>query len=93
MDRGNTVGVRELRQNLSAYLRRVAVGESFEVTERGRKVAVLSPLPEESTPLKRLVASGRAGKPEGDVLELGSPQGPPSSPLSGALEREREERG
>ena len=28
------VGVRELRQNLSVYLRRVAKGESFVVTER-----------------------------------------------------------
>jgi len=93
MDSDNTVGVRELRQNLSAYPRRVAVGESFAVTERGRKVAVLSPLPEESTPLGRLVSSGRAGRPEGDVLELGPPPGSPSSRLSDALEAEREERG
>jgi prevent-host-death family protein len=31
------VGVRELRQNLSKWLRRVANGESFEVTDRGRQ--------------------------------------------------------
>jgi hypothetical protein len=36
------VGVRELRQNLSVYLRRVLKGESFEVTDRGRTVAVLA---------------------------------------------------
>lgn len=40
MDR---VGVRELRQNLSVYLRRVRSGESLEVTERGEPVAVLQP--------------------------------------------------
>lgn len=85
------VGVRELRQNLSAYLRRVAVGESFEVTERGRRVAVLSPLPEESTPLSRLVTSGRAEAPKADVLDLGVPEGPPSRQLSDALEEERED--
>lgn len=84
--------MRQLRQNLSAYLRRVAVGESFEVTERGRRVAVLSPLPEESTPLSRLVTSGRAEPPIGDVLEIGLPEGAPSTRLSDALEEEREER-
>lgn len=88
----NRVGVRELRQNLSAYLRRVAVGESFEVTERGRRVAALTPLPDQSTPLARLIASGRAEAPAGDVLELGPPKGPPSSRVSDALAAEREER-
>jgi prevent-host-death family protein len=93
MNDGNTVGVRELRQNLSAYLRRVAVGESFEVTERGVRVAVLAPLPEESTPLGRLVSSGRASRPDGDVLDLEPPPGSSSSRLGDALETEREERG
>jgi prevent-host-death family protein len=41
MDR---VGVRELRQNLSVYLRRVRRGEALEVTERGEPVAVLQPI-------------------------------------------------
>lgn len=39
----NTVGVRELRQNLSRYLARVKEGETLAVTERGREVARLSP--------------------------------------------------
>ena len=39
------VGVRELRQNLSVYLRRVRRGEPLVVTERGRPVATLQPLP------------------------------------------------
>lgn len=34
--------MREIRQNVSAYLRRVEAGEMFEVTDRGRPVAVLS---------------------------------------------------
>jgi len=45
------VGVRELRQNLSKYLRRVLSGETLEVTEGGRPVAVLAPLREEATAL------------------------------------------
>lgn len=34
--------MREIRQNVSAYLRRVEEGETFQVTDRGRPVAVLS---------------------------------------------------
>lgn len=37
------IGVRELRQNASAHLRRVAAGESFCVTDRGQPVAVMMP--------------------------------------------------
>lgn len=38
-----SVGVRELRQNLSRYLDRVKAGEALDVTEHGRLVARLSP--------------------------------------------------
>jgi prevent-host-death family protein len=38
------IGVRELRQNASRYLARVADGESIEVTDRGRAVALLIPI-------------------------------------------------
>lgn len=39
----STVGVRELRQNLSKYLDRVKAGEDLVVTEHGREVARLIP--------------------------------------------------
>jgi prevent-host-death family protein len=80
-------GVRELRQNLSVYLRRVLDGHSFEVTERGRPVALLVPLPTASTPLTRLVASGRAAAPKGDLVDLGPPGDAPSRRGSEALSR------
>jgi len=86
------VGVRELRQNLSVFLRRVAAGQSIEVTERGRAVAVLAPLPDTSTPLGRLIAAGRVTIPSGDLLDLAPPDGPVSNQLSDALQAEREER-
>jgi prevent-host-death family protein len=35
------VGVRELRQRASEILRRVEAGETIEITDRGRPVAVL----------------------------------------------------
>ncbi len=87
-----TVGVRELRQNLSKYLRRVARGEAFRVTDRGRPVATLGPLPEESTPLDRLVASGKLIRCSLDLVSLGQPQDFPAQiPISKALDQERSE--
>ncbi len=41
-----SIGVRELRQNASKYLRLVEAGETIEVTDRGRPVAHLTPLEE-----------------------------------------------
>jgi len=53
------VGVRELRQNLSVYLRRVESGETLDVTEHGRLVARLAPAPApETSTLDRLIAEG-----------------------------------
>ncbi len=40
-----SVGVRELRQRASELLRRVEQGETIEITDRGRRVAVLAPPP------------------------------------------------
>ena len=88
----SVVGVRELRQNLSKYLRRVVRGETLEVTDRGRPVAVLAPLPQPSTALEHLVSSGRVVRPEEDLLELLPPKGRISTRLSEALLEERAER-
>jgi prevent-host-death family protein len=63
------VGVRELRQNLSVYLRRVEAGEVLDVTEHGRLVARLGPPPPERlSVLERLIAEGRATAPRADIL-------------------------
>ncbi len=89
---GGRVGVRELRQDLSRYLRRVARGETLEVTDRGQPVALLAPLPVASGPLERLIADGRATRPSRDLLELLPPRGKVSTRLSDALAEERAER-
>jgi prevent-host-death family protein len=39
------IGIRELKAHLSEYVGRVAVGESFTVTDRGQPRALLVPLP------------------------------------------------
>lgn len=59
------IGIRQLRDNLTATIRRVRGGESIEVTHDGRPVAVLSPLP--SGRIARLVAAGEIT--EGELLE------------------------
>ena len=91
-----TVGLRELRQNLSRYLRRVKAGETLEVTEYGRPVAVLAPMPPLPPPnesvLDRLIREGRARPAKGDLRDLGPPlklEGGRS--LSEALEEQRAE--
>jgi prevent-host-death family protein len=92
MDRPR-VGVRELRQNLSVYLRRVLAGETLEVTDRGNAVALLTPLPERSDPIERLVAEGRiAARATRDLAKLGPTLQIPGADISGALEEQRQDR-
>lgn len=63
-----TVGVGELRQNLSKYLRRVQRGERLLVTDRNRPVAELGPPPATAgTQLDRLIAEGRVTRPLRDL--------------------------
>ena len=89
------VGVRELRQNLSVYLTRLKTGTVFRVTERGRAVALLIPIPEHSTAVERLIASGRATAPKHDLLSLRrlpQPKGRLSRKVSQALLDDRADR-
>ena len=85
-----SVGVRELRQRASELLRRVAAGETIEVTDRGRPVALLAPIPE-AGPLERLRVAGEASVARGDLSELPAPLPlePGQEPPSVVLERLR----
>jgi prevent-host-death family protein len=83
------VGVAELRQNLSLYLRRVEKGERLVVTDRNRPVAELGPAPSTGSGLDRLIAEGKVSRPRRsslpEPLEMdGDPQA-----LSRALEEVR----
>jgi len=87
-----SVGVAELRQNLSVYLRRVSRGERLVVTDRNRPVAELGPAPATGPDLDRLIAEGRVSRP----LRRGLPEplqleGDPRS-LSRALDEIRGDR-
>ena len=63
-----TVGIRQLRQNASAIIRRVLAGENIDVTDRGRPVARIVPLAERR-PLEQLIIDGRATRGDGDLLD------------------------
>ncbi len=74
------VGIRELRQNASALIRRVKAGEVLEVTERGQPVARLVPIGDEEDLVERLIREGAAVRPRGSLNDLP----PPKPPRKGA---------
>ena len=92
MSIGDRVGVRELRQNLSVYLKRVLKGETLEVTDRGVPVAIFAPLPKDSSALDSLLALGKATRPEGKLLDVIPPKGRVSRRLSKVLKEQKTER-
>lgn len=55
------LGIRELRDNLPAMMRRVRNGETLEVTHHGVPVAMISPVDDD--PVARMVARGEATLP------------------------------
>jgi prevent-host-death family protein len=89
-----SVGIRELRQNLSRYIERVKAGESLVVTERGQEVARLTPSGPKDSPIARLVAERGATMPVGNLLDLDWPDGVPADarPSQEVLDELREER-
>ena len=60
-----SIGVRELRQNASHYLSRVAAGELIEVTARGRPVARLVPITDD--PWQDLINAGEVVPGSGQI--------------------------
>jgi len=81
------IGIRELRDNLTATIRRVPAGESLEVTHDGVPVALLSPLP--AGRLARLLAGGGVtpGRPPERPLRRFRVTGPMTA--SEAIEEDR----
>lgn len=68
-----SIGVRELRQHASRYLKDVAEHrETIEVTDRGRPVARIVPVPQMGA-MAGLEADGRLSDASVDLLTLGEP--------------------
>jgi prevent-host-death family protein len=88
------VSVRDLRQNLSVFLRRVKKGEALEVTERGVPVAVLTPLRRRFSPfIEQAIAEGRCTPATESHHDLPPPlKIKLKKPLSAYLDEERADR-
>jgi prevent-host-death family protein len=81
------VGIRALKQNASQVVAEAAAGEVVIVTERGRPVVQISPVPKSR--LQQLVDAGLARPPKGRLADLAPPL--PGPPLSDEIIRMRDE--
>jgi prevent-host-death family protein len=64
----NSVGVRELRQQTSAVLKRVLSGEVIQITDHGHPIARIVPL--RPGVLDQMVLEGRATEAVGDLSDI-----------------------
>jgi antitoxin (DNA-binding transcriptional repressor) of toxin-antitoxin stability system len=91
-----TVGVRELESHLAEWLRSVRAGNTAVVTDRGRAIAEIRPMPEggDNVVQRRMTARARGwiGPGEG-ALPTPSPVAYRGPTLAGAVSQDRDERG
>jgi prevent-host-death family protein len=80
------VGIRALKQNASAVVAQAAAGERVTITDRGRPVAQLTPIP--SSLLEQLTLAGRARPAKSDIADIPAPG--PGPNLSGELAAQRD---
>jgi len=94
MPKPERVGIRELRQNLSVYVKRVREeGRAYEVTERGAPVARLTPLEDRPmSTVEQMVAEGRITPAKRRWQDMPPPvELPPGRPLSEILQEMHDE--
>jgi prevent-host-death family protein len=81
----SSVGIRELKAHLSRYLTLVKKGERITVSDRGRAVAIISPVPKDEIDerieamLRAGLAKWNGGKPRGLEHRIRLKKGPPLS--------------
>jgi len=81
------VGIRALKQNASAVVAEARAGETITITDRGRPVAQMTPIP--ASPLAALLDQGRARPPRNDITTLAAPE--PGPPLTDELTAMRDD--
>jgi prevent-host-death family protein len=87
-----TVGIRELRENLSAHLARVRRGQSVTITERGRVIAEIIPAqPDPMTLYEQWIADGTIIPASRSWDERPPPIGPMSTRGTDILQELRED--
>jgi prevent-host-death family protein len=84
------MGIRELRDNLPAVIRRVRAGEGIEVTDHGHPVARLVPINVRSQ-YEQLVAEGRIIPPEIELLDVPPVPARPGMPTASQILAEMRE--
>jgi prevent-host-death family protein len=78
------IGIRELRNNLPAVIKRVRAGEGIEVTDHGHPVARLVPIHLRSQ-YEQMVADGRIIPAEVDLLDFKPLPVPPGMPTASEI--------
>ena len=68
------VGIRELKNNLSKYLREIKSGKSLVITDRQQSIALIEPIKSSSLKdvyplLENGIASWNGGKPRGTSIK------------------------
>ena len=91
----NVVGVREAKVNLSKLLKRAMKGQEILITDRGRPVAKIVPVPQDHLPLAERIARleeqdllGPAGK--GGAIRLPPPLPPREEVAQKFLQEDRD---
>jgi prevent-host-death family protein len=84
------MGIRELRDNLTATIRRVRTGETIEITHHGERVAVLTPVQQDRIDRLHEASDVAAGTPLERPIRLHPVVGRMTA--SQALEEDRAER-
>ncbi|MDQ3325844.1 MAG: type II toxin-antitoxin system prevent-host-death family antitoxin [Actinomycetota bacterium] len=84
-----SIGVRELRQDASRWLRRVAAGESFTITDRGRPVASLAPIA--ASDWDRLTDSGAVLRAGGELRHAAPVRSDADPTLTALLNDDRDD--
>ena len=81
------VEIRSLRQNASDVVARASGGETITITDRGRPVALVAPIP--ASPLHAMLASGRARAARRPIADL--PRTSSSVPVASEVALHRED--
>jgi prevent-host-death family protein len=90
----DSVGVRQLKNQLSRHLKRVQQGHRLVITERGRAIATLEPVNAPAMPewALQMIREGKARWNGGKPLGARTPRHAPNAKLSEAVIEDREDR-
>ncbi|MGL5809586.1 MAG: type II toxin-antitoxin system Phd/YefM family antitoxin [Nocardioides sp.] len=81
-----SVGIRALKQNASGVVAEAAAGEVITITDRGRPVAQIGPIP--ASPVVALESAGRVRRARLNLADLSAPE--PGASLTDELAGMRE---